>query len=80
MHQALFSCSIPTKILLSMDFSSSSYGALEMATDIPRHLNTELCPLNLVPILPILTGAEFFPETAFMKETGNRVPAPSAKC
>jgi hypothetical protein len=34
----------------------------------------------LVPILPILTGAEFFPETAFMKETGNRVPAPSAKC
>jgi nucleotide-binding universal stress UspA family protein len=63
--------SIPTKILLPMDFSPSSYAALEMATDLARHFQAELCLLNVVPMLPNVTGAEFFSETEFLQQTSD---------
>jgi nucleotide-binding universal stress UspA family protein len=69
MPQAPVSNSIPTKILLPMDFSPSSYAALEMATNLARHFQAELCLLHVIPMLPTVTGAEFFSETEFLQKT-----------
>jgi nucleotide-binding universal stress UspA family protein len=51
MHQAPASRSIPTKILLPMDFSPSSDAALAMATDLAHHFHAELHLLQVVPML-----------------------------
>ena len=72
MPQAPVSSSIPKKILLPMDFSPSSYAALEMATDLARHFQAELCLLHVIPMLPTVTGAEFFSETEFLQKTRDR--------
>jgi nucleotide-binding universal stress UspA family protein len=69
MSQTPDSCSIPTRILLPMDFSPSSYKALEMATDLAEHFHAELYLVNVIPLLPTVTGAEFFSETEFLQET-----------
>ena len=39
--------SIPTKILLPIDFSPSSKAALEMATDLALHFHAELFLVNV---------------------------------
>lgn len=69
MPETPISYSIPTKILLPIDFSPSSYVALEMATNLAQHFQAELCLLNVVPMLPTVTGAEFFSETEYLQET-----------
>ena len=68
MRQAPVSSSIPKKILLPMDFSPSSYAALEMATDLARHFQAELCLLHVIPMFPAVTGADFFSETEFLQK------------
>jgi nucleotide-binding universal stress UspA family protein len=68
MRQAPVSSFIPKKILLPMDFSPSSYAALETATDLARHFQAELCLLHVIPMLPAVTGAEFFSETEFLQK------------
>jgi nucleotide-binding universal stress UspA family protein len=57
----------PTKILLPIDFSSSSYAALETATELARHFQAELYLIHIIPRLPVVTGAEFFEETAVLQ-------------
>ena len=44
--------SIPTKILLPIDFSSSSQAALEMAADLAKHFHAELYLVNVIPFFP----------------------------
>jgi len=41
--------SIPTKMLLPIDFSPSSQAALEMAADLAKHFQAELVLLNVIP-------------------------------
>jgi len=41
--------SIPTKILLPIDFSPSSQVALETAADLALHFHAELFLLNVLP-------------------------------
>ena len=68
-----FSSSIPKKILLPMDFSPSSYAALEMATDLARHFQAQMpFLLHAIPMLPPVTGAEFFSETEFLGRKRDR--------
>ncbi len=57
------SYSIPTKILLPMDFSPSSHLALSMATDLAEHFSAELHLLHIVPMLPMVNAMDSFPES-----------------
>ena len=60
--------SIPKRILLPTDFSSSADAALEMATDLAQHFHAELCLLNVIPVFPTTTAYDFFPETEFLEQ------------
>ena len=43
--------SIPTKILLPIDFSPSSKTALEIAADLALHFHAELFLVNVIPFI-----------------------------
>jgi nucleotide-binding universal stress UspA family protein len=60
--------SIPKRILLPTDFSSSADAALEMAADLALHFHAELCLLNVIPMFPATNAYDYFPETAFLEE------------
>ncbi len=71
MPQATASHFHPAKILLPIDFSSSSYAALETAAEIAGHFQAELYLIHVIPKLPIVTGADFFDETAVLQSARN---------
>jgi nucleotide-binding universal stress UspA family protein len=72
MSQRLAPYSVPTKILLPIDFSSSSDAALQMATDLAQHFHAELCLLHVVPIFSLDTTAEYVPDTEFLQGARDR--------
>ena len=72
MSQRLAPYSVPTKILLPLDFSSSSDAALQMATDLAQHFHAELCLLHVVPIFSHDTGTEYVPDTQSLQDARNR--------
>jgi len=53
--------SIPTKILLPIDFSPSSQAALEIAADLARHFDAELHLVNVIPFFLPTTLVTNFP-------------------
>jgi len=57
--------SIPSKILLPIDFSSSSKSALEMATDLALHFHAELFLVNVIPLLAMTTAENSVPDVSF---------------
>ena len=63
--------SIPTKILLPIDFSPSSQAALEMAADLALHFHAELYLLNVIPMFPTTTLPDLVPETEFIQEAAS---------
>jgi len=74
------SSSIPTKILLPIDFSSSSQAALEMAADLAQHFHAELYLVNVIPFFPVTTLPDFVPEEAFLKEARTHAERHLSKC
>ena len=78
MPQAPRSYSIPSKILLPLDFSSSSDLALGMATDLAEHFAAALHLLHIVPMLPMVNAMDSFPESplpydvTFLRESQGR--------
>ena len=74
------SSSIPTKILLPIDFSSSSQAALEMAADLAQHFHAELYLVNVIPFFPVTTLPDFVPEEAFLKEARMHAEEHLSKC
>ena len=60
--------SIPTKILLPIDFSPSSQAALDMAADLAQLFPAELHLLNVIPEFPTTTIPDFIPEADFLKD------------
>ncbi len=60
--------SIPTKIMLPIDFSPSSQAALEMAADLASHFHAELYLVNVIPMFPTTTIPDLIPEGAFIGE------------
>jgi nucleotide-binding universal stress UspA family protein len=60
--------STPKKILLPMDFSKSSYRALEMAGDLAELFHAQICMVHIIPEIPVFTGVDYFPETAVLQE------------
>lgn len=69
------SFSVPARILLPMDFSSSSYAALVVATDWAEHLHAELELLHIIPTTPDFNGSDFFPNTERLEELRSDIEA-----
>lgn len=72
--------SIPTTILLPIDFSSSSQAALDVAADLAQHFNAKLSLVNVIPFFPTTTFPDFVPEESFIKEAKIRAERNLAKC
>ncbi|MGA2085285.1 MAG: universal stress protein [Terracidiphilus sp.] len=72
--------SIPTKILLPIDFSPSSQAALEMAADLAQHFHAELHLVNVIPFFPTTTLPDLIPETEFIQEARTFAERHLAKC
>lgn len=69
MQPATASHFIPTRILVPLDFSSSSDAALQTATDLGQHFHAELYLLNVIPMLPMGAKTASFPETEYLHTT-----------
>jgi nucleotide-binding universal stress UspA family protein len=72
--------SIPSKILLPIDFSPSSQAALEMAADLALHFHAELYLMNVIPMFPVTTIPDLIPEGDFIKEARTSAEGHLAKC
>jgi nucleotide-binding universal stress UspA family protein len=72
--------SIPTKILLPIDFSPSSQAALEMAADLALHFHAELYLVNVIPVFPTTTLPDLIPEGEFLQEARSFADKHLAKC
>ena len=72
--------SIPTKILLPIDFSPSSQAALEMAADLARHFHAELYLVNVIPFFTATTFPDFVPEESFLREARTHSERRLTKC
>jgi len=72
--------SIPTKILLPIDFSPSSQAALEMAADLAEHFHAELFLVNVIPVFPTTTLPDLIPEAEFLREARSFSERHLAKC
>jgi nucleotide-binding universal stress UspA family protein len=72
--------SIPTRILLPIDFSPSSQAALEIAADLALHFGAKLCLVNVIPFFPTTTFPDFVPEESFVKEARAHAEQHLAKC
>jgi nucleotide-binding universal stress UspA family protein len=63
--------SIPTRILLPIDFSPSSQAALEMAADLALHFQAELYLINVIPMFP--TSFQRTPSLRRQENTQNSI-------
>jgi nucleotide-binding universal stress UspA family protein len=72
--------SIPTKILLPIDFSPSSQAALEMAADLAKHFHAELHLVNVIPIFSTTTLPDMIPEGEYTQEMRVFAERHLAKC
>lgn len=72
--------SIPTKILLPIDFSPSSQAALEMAADLAKHFHAEIYLVNVIPMFPTTTFPDLIPETKFLQDARSLAERHLAKC
>jgi nucleotide-binding universal stress UspA family protein len=72
--------SIPTKILLPIDFSPSSQAALELAADLAKHFHAELHLVNVIPFFPTTTLPDSIPEGNYIQEARTFAERHLAKC
>lgn len=72
--------SIPTRILLPIDFSPSSQAALEMAADLAKHFHAVLYLVNVIPMFPSATFPDLIPETKFLEDARSLAERHLAKC
>ena len=80
MSEVSRSTSIPTKILLPIDFSPSSQAALDMAADLAQHFQAELYLVNVIPMFPTTTIPDIIPETAFLENARKYAESHLDKC
>jgi nucleotide-binding universal stress UspA family protein len=71
--------SIPTKVLLPIDFSPSSQAALETAADLALHFHAELFLVNVIPLFSTFTSEYAVPQMQFQQEEKARAEKHLAK-
>jgi nucleotide-binding universal stress UspA family protein len=63
------SCSvIPTKILVPIDFSSSSHAALDAAAELAEKFHAEILLLNVIPAFPNVSLPDSITEAAVVEQ------------
>jgi len=72
--------SIPTKVLLPIDFSPSSQAALEMASDLAQHFQAELHLVNVIPMFPTTSLPDLIPEADFIQNARAYAERHLTKC
>lgn len=72
--------SIPTRIMLPVDFSPASKAALEMASDLANHFHAELYLLNVIPMSPSPALPDMIRETAITEAARTYAKQHFAKC
>ena len=72
--------SIPTKIVLPIDFSPSSQAALEMAANLAKHFQAKLYLVNVIAMFPPSTIPDVIPEATFMQQSRAFAESHLAKC
>ena len=71
--------SIPTKILLPIDFSPSSQAALETAANLALHFHAELFLVNVLPFFSTFTSEYAVPQVQFQQQEKARAEKHLAK-
>jgi nucleotide-binding universal stress UspA family protein len=69
----------PARILVPIDFSSSSHTALEVATELADKFHAELVLLNVVPESPVVAVPEGVTETSIVDAAKKQAEAHLAK-
>ena len=67
MPEANYFSTIPTKILVPIDFSPSSHAAVESAADLAQHFGAAIHLVHVIPMFPATTFPDFIPETKFLE-------------
>jgi nucleotide-binding universal stress UspA family protein len=80
MREMAASSSIPTRILVPIDFSESSHAALITAADLAQHFHAELHLVHILPIFPRTTFPDFMPETTFLHKVRKAAEERFAAC
>jgi nucleotide-binding universal stress UspA family protein len=62
---------IPTKIMVPVDFSPSSRAALETAADLAQHFGAAIHLVHVIPMFPSTTFPDFIPEKEFLEAARN---------
>jgi len=75
MSRATASFLSPTKILVPLDFSDSSYAALAAAGVYGERFNAEIEVLHVVATTPDFNGSDFFPNTSRLEEVRSEIEA-----
>jgi len=66
MSEANAFSAIPTKILVPVDFSSSSHAALDAATELAEKFHAELYLVNVIPAFPNVSLPDAISEAAII--------------
>jgi nucleotide-binding universal stress UspA family protein len=69
----------PKKILVPLDFSSSSDASLEAAKDLAKLFDSKLLLLHVIPVLPNLACDAYFPEEKFIAQFRKEAEAKLSK-
>lgn len=68
MSEANAFSAIPTKILVPVDFSSSSHAALDAATELAEKFHAELFLVNVIPAFPNVSLPDAISEAAIIDQ------------
>jgi nucleotide-binding universal stress UspA family protein len=67
MSEARTFSAIPTRILVPIDFSSSSHAALDTATELAEKFHAEIFLLNVIPAFPNVSLPDSITEAAIVE-------------
>lgn len=70
----------PTRILLPIDFSSSSRAALEAATGLAKQFHAQIYLVHVIPELPDFNGSDFFLNTSLLQERRSEIELKLIEC
>ncbi|MDR3736488.1 MAG: universal stress protein [Acidobacteriaceae bacterium] len=80
MHDKIVSASIPKKILLPIDFSPSSYAALEIAAGLAQDFSAKIYLFNVIHLPPTVSDADFLLDTEMFQEAERNAEESLAAC